>query len=458
MRISILFTLVTGVIFFLILSSLSYAGVVAALEPLTPDDRILILAPHPDDEAIATGGLIQSALEAGARVKVVLLTNGENNQFSFMALKKRPVLLPREVVRMGLMRHQESVAAMVSLGLNQKDIEVLGYPDYGTMEIFQKYWGPVKKPFRAMFSRQRFVPYKNARSFRAPYVGESILQDIKEILLNLRPTRIFVSHPVDVNRDHRAAYLFLKVALWDLEDRIGEPQVLPYLVHAVGWPVPRGYFPEKELYVPKDLVRSDIIWRTFLLEKEKVGRKRKAISLYPSQNRGVPRYLVTFARANELFGDYPPVPIFRQMNSVPVWQQVMPVRDPAVSKKAREAEQIAGLSYARVGNDLLIRLRLRRIADMKSGASLFLFGYKTGRSFSQMPKIHISVGMDGIRVRDKRKVLGLPNIRHGLEGKDMIFTIPLSFLGYPEKILSSAQTALYDLTFDETAWRVLVIK
>src|SRR5690349_21163552 len=33
-----------------------------------PGDRILIVAPHPDDEALAAGGLIQRAMAHGARV------------------------------------------------------------------------------------------------------------------------------------------------------------------------------------------------------------------------------------------------------------------------------------------------------------------------------------------------------------------------------------------------------
>ncbi|MDE1886478.1 MAG: PIG-L family deacetylase, partial [Xanthomonadaceae bacterium] len=38
----------------------------------TPTDRILIVAPHPDDESIATGGLIQAARAGGAAVRVIV--------------------------------------------------------------------------------------------------------------------------------------------------------------------------------------------------------------------------------------------------------------------------------------------------------------------------------------------------------------------------------------------------
>jgi len=155
-------------------------------------------------------GVIQQALKAGAKVKVVLMTNGENNELSFIVYKKRPVLQPRELLRMGEVRWQETLCAMRKLGPGQVDVLALGYPDFGTMEIMANYWGPVKRPLRSMLSRQFKVPYDNALTPGAPYVGESIIKDLETILLDYKPTKVFVSHPMDVNRDHRAAYLFFE--------------------------------------------------------------------------------------------------------------------------------------------------------------------------------------------------------------------------------------------------------
>ncbi|MDN5925258.1 MAG: PIG-L family deacetylase, partial [Xanthomonadales bacterium] len=39
----------------------------------------MVIAPHPDDESLATGGLLQQALAGTAAVKVVLVTDGDNN-------------------------------------------------------------------------------------------------------------------------------------------------------------------------------------------------------------------------------------------------------------------------------------------------------------------------------------------------------------------------------------------
>ena len=48
------------------------------------EDRVLILAPHPDDETIGTAGVLQQAKKAGAQVKVVCFTNGDANELAFI--------------------------------------------------------------------------------------------------------------------------------------------------------------------------------------------------------------------------------------------------------------------------------------------------------------------------------------------------------------------------------------
>src|SRR5436190_21315216 len=41
------------------------------------DSRLLVIAPHPDDETIGAGGLIQRVHAAGGQVRVVFLTEGD---------------------------------------------------------------------------------------------------------------------------------------------------------------------------------------------------------------------------------------------------------------------------------------------------------------------------------------------------------------------------------------------
>lgn len=42
-----------------------------------PDDRLVVVAAHPDDESLGAGGLLATAYDAGLRIDVVLLTAGE---------------------------------------------------------------------------------------------------------------------------------------------------------------------------------------------------------------------------------------------------------------------------------------------------------------------------------------------------------------------------------------------
>src|SRR5262245_47079726 len=64
-------------------------------------DRILILAPHPDDEILGCGGIIQRAVARKQPLRVVFLTNGDFNERSFAVYRRHFVVEPRAVLQMG---------------------------------------------------------------------------------------------------------------------------------------------------------------------------------------------------------------------------------------------------------------------------------------------------------------------------------------------------------------------
>ena len=103
-------------------------------------DRILILAPHPDDEVLGCAGIIQKALSLKIPVRVVFLTNGDSNQWSFLVYRKFPVVIPRAVMKMGMLRCEEAISAAKVLGLSQEQLTFLGYPDFGTLSIWYGCW------------------------------------------------------------------------------------------------------------------------------------------------------------------------------------------------------------------------------------------------------------------------------------------------------------------------------
>jgi LmbE family N-acetylglucosaminyl deacetylase len=125
----------------LFIFSFARAAEISKMPAIAPADRILILAPHPDDETIACAGIIQAAIDAGAQVRVVYLTNGEHNQFAFIVYEKRIPFRKNEFIHLGQVRRKEAVAAMRLLGLSQERLIFLGYPDFGTFSIFSRHWG-----------------------------------------------------------------------------------------------------------------------------------------------------------------------------------------------------------------------------------------------------------------------------------------------------------------------------
>jgi LmbE family N-acetylglucosaminyl deacetylase len=429
------------------------------------EDRVLILAPHPDDEAIATAGAIQQALKAGASVKVVCLTNGDNNELSFIVYEKRLTVKKREFLHMGEVRVKETVNAMEFLGLSRSDIIFLGYPDFGTMRILVEYWGDTK-PYKSWLTRVNKVIYPDAMSLNAPYVGESILKDLKTILLGFKPTKIFVSYPADVNRDHRALYVYTKVALLDLEGKIKQPQVYPYLVHAIRWPLPRGYHPDLQFDPPQNFKDSGIQWQRLELSDDEIDTKYKAIKLYKSQIPYAPSYLVTFARENEFFGDFPAVELKSQDPQQEIfWQELKSPEelnedeeDGGEGSVIVKNHLISTVAFARQGGFLWVKLDLTKNIEKNLGVTLFIFGYKKGRDFGQMPKIQVPINMLGLHLKDKKKMLSVKKIKYKNKGKMWTLGIPLSLLGDPDNVFSYVRAHSRSLPIETTAWRILELQ
>jgi len=93
------------------------------------DSRLLVFAPHPDDEALATGGLIPHARARGARVHVAFLTDGENNPWPQRVADRRWRIGARERARWGARRRGEALRSLRTLGLAPECVNFLGFPD-----------------------------------------------------------------------------------------------------------------------------------------------------------------------------------------------------------------------------------------------------------------------------------------------------------------------------------------
>jgi len=430
-------------------SYLCFASTIEPIPEFSKDDRVLIFAPHPDDESIGAGGVIQKALKAGAAVKIVCFTNGDHNELAFIVYEKRLTFRKREFIHMGELRTKETIRAMQSLGLKAEDVVFLGYPDFGTLHIFTKFWGDAK-PYRDFLTRIKKVPYSICLSPKADYVGENILKDLETVVTGFSPTKIFVSHPVDTNRDHRSLYLFLRIALWNLEDKIKQPELYPYLIHAINWPEPRGYHPELRIDPPKELSDSSIKWKELELTETEIKAKHDAISFYETQIEYNPPYLLTFARKNELFGDYPFI-FLEETNGEDIkWHDLDTDSD---------NEEVTDLVYARKDNYLILKVVFKGKIDKYFGVNAYIFGYSKKTDFAKMPKININSGFRGVKVRDRKRLINIENLNVKYEEKSVTIKVPLDAIGDPDYILASVRTTMPNsITVDDTAWRVLEIK
>ena len=89
------------------------------LGPLTAD-RIVIVAPHPDDEVLGAGGLIQWGVEEGVEIKILAVTDGERSY---------PWLDPSQSRALARRRIDETTEALRRLGCTNSTVERLEVPD-----------------------------------------------------------------------------------------------------------------------------------------------------------------------------------------------------------------------------------------------------------------------------------------------------------------------------------------
>jgi LmbE family N-acetylglucosaminyl deacetylase len=141
--------------------------------------RVLVLAPHPDDEVLGCGGTLCQHTAAGDRVVAVFLTSGE------LGLKH----LPRE--KAWTIREGEARSAAKILGL--AGVEFLRGPDWGVGEAKAQ----LAPPLRAMLQREK-------------------------------PNLIYVPHPGDWHPDHQASLPLLQLTL--ARTRVADSELRAYEV------------------------------------------------------------------------------------------------------------------------------------------------------------------------------------------------------------------------------------
>src|SRR5260370_15401353 len=95
----------------------------------------MLIAPHPDDEALACNVILQQAVRAGAAIRIVYVTDGDDNPWPQRALERRWSLGASDRKRWGKLRRAEALAALRVLDIPPADVQFLGLPDQGLTDL-----------------------------------------------------------------------------------------------------------------------------------------------------------------------------------------------------------------------------------------------------------------------------------------------------------------------------------
>lgn len=465
----------------LLLAGLALRPAAAAIPPLQlgDEDRLLVLAPHPDDETLAAGGLIQEALGLDLPVRVCYFTMGDDNEIGSLFTRTHPHLMPGAERSNGAQRQKEAVAAATQLGLATNDVVFLGYPDYGALVIWNRHWRTVA-PFRSRLSRATAVPYAQALTPGSAHAGEDILDDLEDVLRDFRPTHVVVPHPADHNVDHRALYLFARVALWEMEAEGLAPEILAAPVHFTRWPTPRLCDPQRPA-APPYFLDGPGDWLAFALAPFQATNKQAALRRHHSQTLGAAAYLDAFIRKSELFATIPDVALpggsgsahfaeddvtqFRPdeeylqslASESGQWRAIAEQRASESAHLGADDNDFAERTISGDGTHLTLSFQFLRPVSPALHLTVGLFGFRAGTPFGEMPKLAIEATPGQVvSVGDLNAKLPLDSIARIPAGDDqIILRVPYALLGNPDRILTGAKLWKGLLPVDWVAWQAL---
>ena len=275
-----------------------------ATVPIGPGTRMLVIAPHPDDEVLAAGGLLQHLHAASGVLRVVYLTDGEAYREGVQVEDRVASPTPSNYRAYGKQREQEAYAALRALGFGAESLTFLGFPNAGLSRLMTTYWSERKAAYRSPYTRRDRPNTSEIVVADTEFRGEDLTQELALIISDFRPTTILVPRKEDQHADHCAAWFFVADALADVTrvhpDR--NVDVITYIVHYYSWlfddDAPRTEPPE-------GLSGGVSGWLNVPLSRGELKTKREALRRYKSQMDVMGWFLNGFARRNEWFSRQP---------------------------------------------------------------------------------------------------------------------------------------------------------
>jgi LmbE family N-acetylglucosaminyl deacetylase len=304
-----------------LLATLSLSLAVAMVPDPAPlevgtGQRLMVVAPHPDDETLGAGGLVQRVLERGGRAWVVLVTAGDGYRQAVMDETGKPQPSPSQYIAYGKLRLREAHATLHELGQRRLQLEFLGFPDGGLDHMLRAHWQR-SHPERSETTGASDPPYANALEPDVPYDGSDLRRELVRLLRETDPTIVALPDPLDEHPDHRATAIFTLLALndWLGETRtpkavkrpVTMPELLTYLIHWENWPpdsnakTPVHDAGNVSLELPQDLPARGLARTSLTLTDKETDTKRLALAKYVSQQKEMAPFLAAFVRRTEPF-------------------------------------------------------------------------------------------------------------------------------------------------------------
>lgn len=264
-------------------------------------DRVLVIAPHPDDETLVTGGVIHALLARGATVHLVIVSAGDG----YYRATKRLVSGPVDAAAYRLLgdtRHAEGLKATAALGLAPADVTFLGYPDKSVYPMWDGSWDATSAYTGSPGTDT--VPYGWAKRPGVAHAGANLADDLVGILRDFRPDTVITPDANETHPDHAAIGTFATYAM----DTTGFSGLrLTDVVHYKLFPNPSAFLPGSTLVPPPALDTDGAVWRSLTVSPSDEAAKRRALDCYPSQLAvgDLAVYMRAFVRRNELFAQRP---------------------------------------------------------------------------------------------------------------------------------------------------------
>ena len=264
---------------------------------INAEDKLLVLAVHPDDETLGCGGLIQQALAAGAAVHVAFITNGDNNPWPQRYVETHWNITPQDRKRWGQQRQAEAMDALAVLGVKKSNALFLGLPDQGLTALLEE-------------------------------GDDDAIELLAKTISDVHPTLVLGPALDDTHRDHNATAVLVDMALTRLPEE-ARPRLLTYLTHG------------EKVFMTGNHVVS--------LSKTQQETKRRAILCHQTQMALSRNRFLAYAQSREVFFAPPAVERYQPLHPISeiyVGRHILNIRVrlPRFSSRLKPILRLAGES------------------------------------------------------------------------------------------------------------------